>query len=223
MILKKVTVNGAISENSYFYISEQTKTGVIIDPGAEAKRILDIVYSNGWAIECILLTHGHFDHIGAVSELHKILKVPYYIHSNGARYLNDVKYNFSGYYGPRILLNEAEYFEDNTSFSIGEVSRFDSNSCNSNAAKLLAIHTPGHTSDSTTFYDALNGVAFVGDTIFKGNVGATHFPGGDIQQLSDSIFNRILKLPDETELYSGHTEVTTVGDEKRNISGYFRC
>lgn len=209
MILEKVEVEGAITENTYFYVSERSKSGVIIDPGAEAARLLEIAQKNGWNIERILITHGHFDHIGAVQEIHDTLKIPYFVHKNGAQYLKDPRYNFSGYYRPKIILEEAEYFDDGAVFSVGGDTSAE--------AELVAIHTPGHTTDSTIFYDAAHGVAFVGDTIFKGTIGATHFPGGDPEQMLHSIFERIFKLPDDTKLYSGHTDVTTVKEEHINI------
>lgn len=237
MILKKIQVEGAITENTYFYVSEKSKSGVIIDPGAEASKLLDIVYKNGWNIEKILITHGHFDHIGAVEEIHRALKIPYCIHKNGEKYLKNPRYNFSGYYRPRIILNEAEYFEDGAVVmdlkEEKEGKESSRNSCYENSAeidstkneaasrydgtKLIAMHTPGHSSDSSIFYDEYNGIAFVGDTIFKGTIGATHFPGGSHEDMLHSIFDRIFKLPENTRLYSGHSEVTTVKDERINI------
>ena len=80
---------------------------------------------------------------------------------------------------------------------------------------LRVIHTPGHTEDSITFYDAGRGIAFVGDTIFKGSPGSDKYPGGNTQDLLESI-HRILSLPERTVLYSGHSEPTTVRDERRN-------
>ena len=97
------------------------------------------------------------------------------------------------------------YFEDGDVFSIGEAKN----------AQLQVIHTPGHTTDSVVFYDYKNGIAFSGDTIFKNSVGAVHFPGGNARQLADSIFTRIFVLPEETLLYSGHSDVTSVGAEKK--------
>lgn len=242
MILKKVQVEGAITENTYFYVSQKSGRGVIIDPGAEASKLLKIIHENAWSIEKILITHGHFDHIGAVEEIHKVLKIPYCIHKNGEQYLKDPRYNFSGYYKPKIILNGAEYFEDGavlidlqeedekkaesstnssqdrtTIDGVKSNAEYDTSNNTRHGATLTAIHTPGHSSDSCIFYDASNGIAFVGDTIFKGTIGATHFPGGNPENMLHSIFDCIFKLPENTKLYSGHSEVTTVKDERINI------
>lgn len=208
MILKKVEVEGSITENTYFYIAERSKSGVIIDPGAETSELLDIVKRNDWHIERILITHGHFDHIGAVEEISSALNIPYFIHKNGERYLGNPVYNFSAYYKPKIVLTAAKYFEDGA--ILGDENDED-------GVKLVAIHTPGHSSDSSTYYDVSNSVAFVGDTIFKGTIGATHFPGGNPEDMLYSIFNRIFKLPEDTKLYPGHGDPTTVKDELINI------
>lgn len=206
MILE-ISVVGALETNTYFYIDGDTNKGVIIDPGAEAEKLIKKTYEKGWIIEKILITHGHFDHIGAVERLHKKLGVPYFIHRNGEKYLMDISYNLSFFYEPYIILKEANYFDDNAVFSVGK-------------SQLKAIYTPGHTLDSVIFYDCENKIAFSGDTIFKDSVGAVHFPGGDASQLSDSIFNRVFELPEETFLYSGHSGVTTVKAEKSRYNYY---
>ncbi|MBQ9301419.1 MAG: MBL fold metallo-hydrolase [Clostridia bacterium] len=104
-----------------------------------------------------------------------------------------------------MTVQGAKHFQD------GEIFRLDSNpSC-----ALQVIHTPGYTPDSVIFYDEKQGIAFVGDTIFKGSRGNDQYPGGNGRQLLQSIRKRILTLPDETILYSGHSEETTVDEERR--------
>ena len=85
--------------------------------------------------------------------------------------------------------------------------------CNNNFY-LKVIHTPGHTEDSCVFYNDINNIAFVGDTIFKGSIGNPNYPGGNIEILEESIINKILTLNEKTKLYSGHSDVTTVKEEK---------
>lgn len=207
MILKCIPVKDVLDVNSYFYISEKTNRGFLIDPGAEADVLINEIQSNNWIIEKILLTHGHFDHIGAVERLFRALNIPYFIHANGAKYLLDTEYNLSIYFGRDIVLKDSDYFHDGDVFSIDDL-------------HLRVVCTPGHTTDSVVFYDADNSIAFVGDTIFKGSVGATHFPGGDRKQLAKSIRERIFTLPEETVLYSGHSEKTDVLTEKRRYITY---
>lgn len=202
MILKCVSVKDVLDVNAYFYISEKTNHGFLIDPGAEASTLIKEIQNNNWVIEKILLTHGHFDHIGAVDQLFNVLNIPYFIHVNGAEYLLNAGYNLSMYFGRDIILKNADYFNDGDILSIDDI-------------HLQVISTPGHTTDSVVFYDADSKIAFVGDTIFRGSIGATHFPGGDEKKLAKSIREKIFTLPEETVLYSGHSEKTDVRTEKR--------
>lgn len=206
MLIKQVPVTGEITTNAYFYVDEGSKHGFLIDAAAESERLLQIIRANNWIIEKILLTHGHFDHIGAVAELQRQLGVPYYIHQAGIEMLRQPAYNLSVFMGDEISLDGAQSLAD------GEVMVLEAQP----KVALKVIHVPGHTPDSVVFYDAGNKVAFVGDTIFKGSVGATHFPLGDEAALRRSIKEKIMTLPDDTVLYSGHSDSTTVAAERHN-------
>ncbi len=207
MIVNPVLLSDFIETNAYFYIDEKTKSGFLIDPAAQADVLLEMIGKNGWTIEKMLITHGHFDHIGAVQTLHDKLKIPYVAHENGRKYLTDGRLNLGDYCNRTFDLTEAEYVKDGDEIKL----KADP------SVTLKVIHTPGHTPDSVSYYDAVNKAAFVGDTIFKDSYGATHFPGGDMAQLQQSIRQKVLTLPDDTVLYSGHSEPTTVGYEKRNF------
>ena len=205
MNVYKFPVKGYFTVNCYFLIDEDTGHGFLIDPGAQGEALVQIIRSKVWTIEKILLTHGHFDHTGGIEAIRRELDIPVYIHENGAAYLEDTQFNLSEYCGEHVVVRDAHYFGDGMTFSLdGQTSPV-----------LTAIHTPGHTPDSTTFYDAEDHIAFVGDTIFKGGMGTDQYPGGNHRQLVRSILQRILTLPDNTTLYSGHSEKTTVGVEKR--------
>ena len=204
MIVKTVPVRGLIETNTYFYIDENTKHGFLIDAGAEADKLLKIIKDNNWIIEKILITHGHFDHIGAIEQISNSLNIPYLAHRNAKKYLTDPNYNLSAFFGNDIVLHNAEYFENGAEIVLNA----------DHACKLKVIHTPGHTQDGVIYYDDANATAFVGDTIFKHSRGRTDIPGGDEQQLLQSIKNNILTLPDATILYSGHSSPTTIKDEK---------
>ena len=208
MIVRQIPVAEIIETNAYFYIDEKTKHGFLIDPAAQANVLMKIINENGWMIEKMLITHGHFDHIGAVEELHKQLNIPYVAHLNGKEYLTDGRLNLGDYCGRVFNLTEAEYVKDGDEIVLNA----------DNSVKLKVIHTPGHTQDSVVYYDAANETAFVGDTIFKGSIGATHFPGGDFEQLTRNIREKILVLPSDTTLYSGHSAPTTVGEEKSTFA-----
>ena len=204
MIVKPVDVKDVFATNAYFYIDEQTKHGFLIDPAAEPETLLNIIRDNNWVIEKMLITHGHFDHLGAVEKLHQTLGIDYFAHQNTKDYLQQGELNLSAFCNRNICLTEAKYFNDEDEIIL-----------NANRNVLLkVIHTPGHTPDSVVFYDKNNHIAFVGDTIFKGSIGATEYPGGNPKHLQQSILQKIFALPKETVLYSGHSEPTTVGAEK---------
>ncbi len=205
-MVRELTVYGVFAENCYFYIDEVTKSGFIIDPGAQAGEIYDIIVRNGWHIEKILLTHGHFDHMGAAEILREKLVAPIYIYPSDARYLTDTYLNLSGNSGRPVTVAHYEYLEN------GEIIRLKANS----GFYLKVIHTPGHTPGSVTYYSPEEHVAFVGDTLYQHGSGLTNFPGGNPRELEDSIVNKILTLPDDTVLLSGHSSPITV-EEERNL------
>lgn len=203
MIVQKEPVCDVMETNAYFYVDEKTKCGFLIDPGAEAQKLIDAAHQDGWKIEAILLTHGHFDHIGAAEEISRMLNVPYQIHRSGEEFLKNPALNLSAFFGQNIVLENAKYFDEGDEINLNS------------DMKLKVIHTPGHTPDSVVFYDKKNKIAFVGDTIFRAGVGNTSFPRGDEKTLWDSIENKIFTLPEDVTLYSGHSSATTVGREKQ--------
>lgn len=203
-MIKEFTVQGVYAENCYFYIDELSKAGYIIDPGAQAGLICDVVKHNGWKIEKILLTHGHFDHMGAAELLREKLVAPIYIYPSDARYLTDTYLNLSANSDQPITVPHYEELHD------GEIIRLKENS----GFYLKVIHTPGHTPGSVTYYSPDEHAAFVGDTLYDHGPGLTQFPGGNRRELEDSIVNKILALPNDTLLLSGHSSPITVEQEK---------
>lgn len=195
-----VHVKGHFWENCYFYIDDNTKHGFLIDPGAQAEKLLKIISNRGWVIEKILLTHGHFDHMGAVEGIRDVLDIPVYAHKMSDEYLLDAERNLSSLCGSAILIKNVKYLDD------GEIILLKSNPnfC------LKVVYTPGHTTDSIVFYNENDNIAFVGDTIFKGSIGNYQYPGGNKRVLIKSILEKILTLPKNTILYSGHSDSTTV-------------
>ena len=203
-----VPVRGYFEENTFFWIDEDTKHGFLIDPGWEAERLLRMIRYNGWSVEKILLTHGHFDHMGAANAVRDALGIPILAHENSADYLGDAKWNLSVFCGTPILVDGAELIRD------GDSVRLDADP----DISFRVIHTPGHTTDSVCFYCERDGICFTGDTVFRGTIGNDRFPGGNRDRMIASICDRILCLPDCTVLYSGHTPETTVGEEKPHFS-----
>ena len=204
-MIAQVPVIAHFVENCFFYVDDTTKHGFIIDPGAQAEKLLGMIREKGWIIEKILLTHGHFDHIGAVNEIRSALKIPVLAYKSDDDYLRDPEWNLSPSFGLSIIIENTESIED------GQIIRLDSDP----AFSLKVIYTPGHTTDSVIYYSERDRAAFVGDTIFKDSIGNYQLPGGNFAAIQKSIMERIFTLPDDTVLYSGHTEQTTVGTEKR--------
>ena len=203
MILK-TEVHGIFATNSYLYIDDETKHGFLIDPGAEASKLLTICAQKNFTIEKILLTHGHFDHIGAAAEIQDNLKIPICMQKNGKAYVKNTTWNLSAYFDLNMTLDDVTYLDD------GEIIL----NANPNF-KVKLISVAGHTTDGAIFYSEKDNVAFVGDSIFLGSFGRTDFPGGDEKTLFEEIKNKIFTLPDDTILLSGHSDATTVGNEKR--------
>lgn len=206
-MIKEVMVQGVFAENSYFYIDPVSRAGFLIDPGAQAGILYEIIQRNGWKIEKILLTHGHFDHFGAAELLREKLVAPIYIYPSDAEYLTDTYLNLSAGSGEPITVPHYEFLHD------GETIQLKAN----NSFRLKVLHTPGHTPGSVTYYSESEHAAFVGDTLYQHGPGLTHFPGGNRHELEQSIINKILTLPDETVLLSGHSSPITVADERRML------
>ncbi len=204
-MIQLLTVRGVFAENTYFDIDPVSNSGFLIDPGAQAGLIYDTIQRNGWTIEKILLTHGHFDHMGAAEILRDRLAAPIYVYPDDERYMTDTRLNLSATAPEPVTVTHYEFLHD------GEEIKLKAN----NSFRLKVIHTPGHTPGSVTFYSEAEHAAFVGDTLYEHGPGLTNFPGGDRRELEESIINKILTLPPDTVLLSGHSSPITVADERR--------
>ena len=203
-----VPVQGPILTNSYLYADDATQHAFVIDPGFEPERIVAAVRDKGLTVERVLVTHGHFDHIGAARDVAQTLGVPICAGERSRKYFRDPMYNLSRQFFPpdgfTIPEDEVTFLADDAVISLAEGSLV-----------LRLVPTPGHTEDGVMYVaETEPHLAFVGDTIFRASYGATHFPGGDERTLLASIQERILTLPDDTYLLSGHSEPTTVGEEE---------
>ena len=194
---------GPLLTNCYILSQEGREDAIIIDPAASPERIRSAL--GGRRIAAVLLTHGHFDHTGAVNELRSVLGVPVLAHRRADEYLLDAHMNLSEGSGVPVIIRTVTYLDD------GDIVPLDADP----AFALDVIYAPGHTTDSVVYYSPKDRVAFVGDTIFKGSIGIWDFPGGNLADLQRSILEKIFTLPEDTALYSGHSVPTTVGEEKR--------
>ena len=203
MILQ-ATVTKYITTNAYIYANNETKHGFLIDPGAQAGKLLELIREKGLTIEAILLTHGHFDHIGAVNELQAVLQIPVYMGEKGMLYAENPVWNLSSRTEAPIVLKDVTYLADHAVIALKEKPSF----------QLELLDLPGHTADGVIYYTKEDGAAFVGDSIFQGSYGRTDMYGGDEEALLRGICERILTLPDDTLLLSGHSAPTTPAEER---------
>ena len=186
-------------ENCYV-VSDNTGEGVVIDPGGMASTILEYIREAKLSIKAVLNTHGHCDHIGADDAIRDATEAPLYIHKEDAPMLGDVKLNLSAVMGFRALARPAEHL-----LSEGDVISFGQ-------SKLEVLHTPGHSKGGVCFVG--NGVVFTGDTLFAGSIGRSDFPGGSEVELIGNIKKRLLVLPDDMKVYSGHGPSSEIGWER---------
>ena len=203
-MIRELQVQGVFQENTYFLIDQHTLSGFLIDPGAQPDLIADVISHNGWTIERILLTHGHFDHMGAASLLSRELNAPIFIHHADARYMSDPRLNLSANSPRPFVVEHYDELNDDQEITLAANPHFH----------LKVIHTPGHTPGSVTYYSAEENAAFVGDLLYQPGPGLTDFPGGNRLQLERSIIDKILTLPPDTILLSGHSSPITVARQR---------
>lgn len=192
---------GPLQTNCYILTDEKSLKAVVIDPADEGERIWNFLEEKKWTLEKILLTHGHYDHIGGVPLLKKLSGVEVWIHEADAGMLTDSHKNLSFFLGLSHTEPDADKFlKEGLKIEIG-------------SSKIRVLHTPGHTSGSVSFVG--DDFAIVGDTLFQNSVGRTDFPGSSYEVLLDSIQRKLLVLGDEIRIYPGHGPSTTVGRERK--------
>ncbi len=191
----KTVVVGDLQVNCY--IVSNGNDAIVIDPGDEYEKIKNALA--GKSVKAVLLTHGHFDHTGAVNEFKKD-GVKVYISANEEYMLSDGYCCLAEPFGFPFKPTAAD-----ATFDDGDVLEL----C---GMQFKAILTPGHTTGSACFL--CENVLFSGDTLFLQSIGRTDFPGGDFDVISKSIKEKIYTLPENILVYSGHGGVTTVKDEK---------
>ena len=196
MLIKTIPV-GQLETNCYVVTNEETLECVVIDPGDEANTILDYLESNHLRCTAIFLTHGHFDHVGAVDTVAEETGAIVYMNQN-----DDARYDTTGFMRYR-LPKDGRYYADGDVIETAGL-HFD------------IIGTPGHTRGGVSIRceDAL----FTGDTLFKGSCGRTDLPGGDMDTELASL-RKLCALPGDYEVYPGHMDPSTL--ERERLFNYY--
>lgn len=188
--------------NCYLCKNKETGEGFIVDPGGNELKISTNVSKMEMKPVAILLTHGHFDHIAAVEALKNRYGIKVYASKEENGLMLDKRMNLSSFFGEPISVCADEFVADGQKLHIAGID-------------MKFILTPGHTPGSGCYYLFDNEILFSGDTLFCASRGRTDFPGGSEKAILKSIRERLLVLPEETEVFPGHNESTTIGAEKR--------
>ena len=202
MLLEKLAV-GAYAANCFIIGDEESRVGIVIDPGGEAERIFKKTESMALKIETIILTHGHGDHIGAIETLKKLTGAVVLCHHEEAEMLLEPSLNLTqNMNGPAVSVKVDKTIGDGDVVSFGKY-------------KIKILHTPGHTTGGICLLLDREKVLFSGDTLFYGSIGRSDLPGGSHRQLISSILNKLMALDDAVTVYPGHGASTTIGFERR--------
>ena len=204
MILKRLQLKSLWLEptNCYIIQDEESKETMVIDPAGELDKVLEMLDILNSKLKYIYLTHCHADHIGAASQLHKIKGGRILIHRNGAQNLENDDIVLGSYIGEyKISLEADSRIDDEDLLHIGNI-------------ELKVIHTPGHTSCSTSLYCKEYKMLFSGDTIFRGAWGRTDLQTSNFESIIKSISEKIMILPEDTIIYPGHGKSTVIKEEK---------
>jgi len=198
--------------NCYFLYREGEHDAIVVDPADQGNHIYDTLRKNGFRVAGILLTHGHFDHIWGLDALRDAVNaaaeadgaepVKVYAHEDERKLLKDVGMNVSEQAGRACSTYADVYVKDGQEITLAGMT-------------CQVIATPGHTAGGCCYYFKENGILLSGDTLFAESVGRTDFPTGSMSTLVRSIREKLLVLPDETRVYPGHGDSTSIGHEKQ--------
>ncbi|HEV3201017.1 MAG TPA: MBL fold metallo-hydrolase [Bryobacteraceae bacterium] len=194
---------GMLQCNCSVFGDEQSHEAMVVDPGDEIARVLEILRKHGLTVKAIVITHAHIDHIGGAQKLKQATGAPVYMNLNdtelqkmldvqaswlGMRPVEPVEIDVPAKDGDRLVVGTTEFH---------------------------VLDTPGHTQGSISLWIPSEGKLVAGDTLFRDSIGRTDLPGGDGRQILRSIHEKLLPLPEETVVIPGHGEKTTIGREKR--------
>jgi glyoxylase-like metal-dependent hydrolase (beta-lactamase superfamily II) len=194
---------GVFEENCYLVTDESSNLAVLIDPGDEGQRIVDMVVAAGVTLQAVWLTHAHIDHIGAVAAVRRAFDVPVLLHPLDLPYYTRLSARAAEMYGIDFEQPDAPDRE----IADGEV-------LECGALRFTVMHVPGHAPGLVSFNG--HGVAFGGDLLFAGSIGRTDLPLGSPTDMDASLERFAAELPDDTIVYPGHGPKTTLAREKQS-------
>lgn len=192
---------GSMGANAYLVWQEGNKEAFIVDPGDEFARLNRILKEKQFTLAAILLTHGHFDHIGAARELREHTGAKIYAMKEEQKTLEDAEWNLSAFHSTGYGLEADVFLRDKEILTPAGIS-------------VQVLFTPGHTAGGCCYYLKEEEILFSGDTLFHTSIGRSDFPGGSEAVLIRSIKEKLLSLPERTKVYPGHMEATDIHTEK---------
>ncbi len=193
---------GICQTNCYFIYREGSQDVIFFDPADKGDYIYETLKEKGFQVKGILLTHGHFDHIWGVNRLKELSGASLYAYEAEKVLCEDAVTNVSDQVGRPYTVSPDRYLQDNEEITIADMN-----------CRLIA--TPGHTVGSCCYYFAEEGILIAGDTLFQDSVGRTDLATGSMGALVRSVKEKLFVLPEETKVYPGHGEATTIGHEKK--------
>jgi glyoxylase-like metal-dependent hydrolase (beta-lactamase superfamily II) len=203
MILESFPV-GPLQANCTILGDEESKEAIVVDPGDEAERIYRRLIEHGLKLKQILLTHAHLDHVGGAAELKRLTGAPILLNDDDLPLLQNIAQQaaWMGMEPPKTVPPDANLVD-------GQMVGLSS-------YPAQVLHTPGHTQGSVCLFFAPIQLLIAGDTLFAGSIGRSDLPGGNPEQIINSIQSHLLALPDETRVLTGHGPATTIGRERRS-------
>lgn len=196
-------VLGDVATNCYLLKNNADRQCVLIDPADSPEKIKEMIEQSGCALKGILLTHGHYDHMLAAAAVRQAYQVPLCAGEAEKALLADAALNLSGRMGGKPVTQDADRW-----LTDGEM-------LTTAGLQIQVIATPGHTPGGVSYYVPEGGMLFSGDTLFAESVGRTDFPGGSMSALVHSVKEKLFVLPEDTKVFPGHGEQTTIAYEKK--------